>query len=318
MELLVTGASGFLGRNFLLAAPREWRITALYHRDAAFRDFLRHHGLEQVRPLRVDLTRPEGLTATGLAGRRFDACLYLAAWVDLPGSERRPRRDLEANQLALLNLLEAVELGRMVFLSSGAVYLGNQGLVNPQTPLGPSLPYAIHKLAAEGYLRFFAQRRGSIGDYAILRFMGAFGPYEPPHKIYTKMLQSFVLGDERHFTIYGDGSNLIDAMYVEDAVRGLRAVLEGPPLNGVLDFGLGAPMSIRELVETTARVFGRQVEIVCQGRTAEEIRFFISPREMEQRFGFRPRISFEEGIRRFAERLPQLERTARREGGEDS
>jgi len=56
MKLLVTGASGFIGHNVLLRAPRDWDIVALYHSTAGLEAFVRDQGLTNVRPMQCDLT----------------------------------------------------------------------------------------------------------------------------------------------------------------------------------------------------------------------------------------------------------------------
>src|SRR4029453_6016727 len=97
--------------------------------------------------------------------------------------------------------------------------------LRPRAPrVGAPLPYAISKLASEEYIRFYADRRGAPANFINVRFFGAFGPYEPLRKITPRFLTAVGRGD-RDFTLRGDGRNLIDFMYVDDAVRGLLALV---------------------------------------------------------------------------------------------
>src|SRR5207253_3027359 len=122
-----------------------------------------------------------------LAGRA-DAALYLAANSDPAASAERPRWDLESNTVGLVNFLESCAVDHLVYVSSGAVYDGLIGPVSPASPVAPRLPYAISKLASEQYVRFFSERRRSVGSFIIVRFFGAYGPYEPARKITTRWL----------------------------------------------------------------------------------------------------------------------------------
>src|SRR5882672_1222475 len=218
MRVIVTGASGFIGRNVLLRAPRSWTITAVYHRTAGLDAFVAIRGLAHVTPFRCDLLDPAAVRALAdQVGGRADAVLYLAANGDPAASVERPRWDLESNTLALVNFLEHCPVGHMVHVSSGAVYDGLTGPVSPATAVSPHLPYAISKLASEQYVRFFAERRKTIASYVNVRFFGAYGPYEPTRKITTRWMRA-VMGGQRELTVRGDGENLIDFMYVDDAV----------------------------------------------------------------------------------------------------
>ena len=123
----------------------------------------------------------------------------------------------------------------MIFFSSGAVYDGLTGLVSPESKLNPKLPYAISKLASEQYIQFFA-KKGQIENYIILRFFGAFGPYEPERKIYTKLVRAFALEGKDEFVVRGDGKNLIDAMYVDDTIDGILKVMASSEKNKIVDF----------------------------------------------------------------------------------
>jgi nucleoside-diphosphate-sugar epimerase len=300
MRVVVTGASGFLGRNLLLRAPREWDVLALYHRTP-LDDFIAEHGLSQVRAQRCDLLDAADVAAVAAAvDGRADAVMYFAANGDPAASSARPRWDLESNTTALVNFLEHCAADHFVYVSSGAVYDGLSGEVTPETRVDPVLPYAISKLASERYLRFFAERRRSVRSYINVRFFGAYGPYEAERKITTRWLRAMTAG-QRDFTIRGDGKNLIDFMYVDDAVEGFLALLSARGTSATVDFASGNPRSIDEVVFAMAEALGVEVTIRHEGVVPEYIEFRSVDRTMVERFGVTPRVSFAEGFARFSE-----------------
>jgi nucleoside-diphosphate-sugar epimerase len=297
--VLVTGASGFLGRNLLLALPRDWEVLAIWH-STPIEEFCTRHRLTHVKPVRADLAAGD-LDGVG----DLDACVALAANGDPARSLAEPRMDLGANALSLLTVLERVRTGRLVFLSSGAVYDGLRGAVGPATPVAPTLPYAVSKLAAERYLAHFV-REGRVGAGVALRFFGAYGPFEPERKIYTRLVRRFAIERKASFRITGDGRNLIDAMYVDDAVRGILAVLEDPPVSpgfAVADFAAGSPITIRSLVEQAAAAFGLVAEIEAAGAVPEYIEFHSADDTVARRYGVSPRVELADGLRRLANHL---------------
>ena len=302
MNVLVTGASGFIGHNVLLRAPREWQVTAVYHSTPGLDAFASRRDLSNVRAVRCDLTNAASVAELARANASFDACLYLAANGDPAKSADRPAWDLSLNTLGLVTLLEHVRVGHFVYVSSGAVYDGLSGAVTPDTPVAPLLPYAISKLASEHYLRSFARRTKAVGSYVNVRFFGAYGPYEPHRKITTKWMRA-AIGGQREFTLRGNGENLIDFMYVDDAVDGFLKLTASAGWSGTVDFASGAPVSIDAVVETMAKVLGLDVTIKHDGHTEEYIQFHTVDRTMRDRFGVAASISFEDGVRRLHEFL---------------
>lgn len=309
MRLLVTGASGFLGRNALLAIPHPWQVVALYRAgNTDFQAFVEARELHHVQPVACDLTDAHQVKqAIGRVGGSFDSCLALASNTSIPDSIERPIRDLTINAIGLLHLLQSCTFDHLVYVSSGAVYVGLTGLVGPSTAVSPTLPYAISKLAAEQYIRAFVQQHQTPKRATIVRFFGAYGPYEPPRKLYTKLVRRFVFERDPRFTVVGDGENYIDAMYVDDAIRAFMAVLTSPPSEGVrcIDLGVGGGESVNQVVTRAAHTFGLEPHISHEGSPAEYIRFVIDPQPFTSIYQFTPAISLEVGLRRIAAHLEQ-------------
>jgi UDP-glucose 4-epimerase len=315
MRTLIVGAAGFLGHNALLRFPCKWETAALYRPDdGAFAAFLDRNGLGHVRAQSCDLADAAQVgVAVRALGDEWDQCLFLAANTSIPFSIERPDVDLVSNTLTLLNVLAHMRIGHLVFLSSGAVYLGHVGLVGPETQLAPTLPYAISKLAAEQYIHAGFQYRRNPARATIVRFFGAYGPYEPARKLYTRVTRRFAIERSHEYTITGDGNNYIDAMYVDDAIDALRATLQ-QPADGVetVDLGVGAGETVNSVVERAARVFGLEARITHTGESPEYIAFRIDPERFAARYGVRPRTPLEDGLRSLAAHLAKEDAYARR------
>lgn len=299
MKLLITGASGFLGKNFLLRNKGD-EIFAFYNSSKEFPQFLEKNSLKNVAAIKCDLSDFESVKkAFSQLPKVFDACLYLAANSDPRKSFDDPLFDLKNSVQALLNFLQFYRGKKIVFLSSGSVYDGLKGSVSPASNLSPTLPYAINKLACEHYVKFYCEQKKTISSFVVIRFFGAFGPCEPERKVYSKLVKAFAIEKRNSFEIYGDGKNLIDAMYVDDAVEALDAAVRRDVGSVVVDLPGGNQMTIAELVQLAAKAFGvKNVKIVSRGVSVEPIHFTASGKPFEKLFGVAPKTPLEEGLRK--------------------
>ena len=303
MKFVVTGASGFIGHNVLLRAPRDWTIYAVYHSTPGLEQFVQQQRLGHVRPVRCNLLNEADVQSLARTiGGKPDAMLYLAANGDPAASASRPRWDLESNTVAFVTCLEHCPADHVVYVSSGAVYDGLSGAVSPATAVSPRLPYAIAKLASEQYLRFFAEHTDKVSSYVNVRFFGAYGPYEAPRKITTRWLQALANG-QREFVVRGDGRNLIDFMYVDDAVDGFLALVKARGARLTVDFASGSPVTVNDVVTTMGSALGVDVTVRHEGTVPEYIQFHSTDTTMRERFGVRPTIAFADGLKRLSEFL---------------
>lgn len=295
MRILVTGAGGFVGRNVVLGLNREHELTAVYRGLGKFSDWAARYGVRALR--RCDLTDANAVCEAFAADQHFDVVIHLAANGDPAASVSRPAMDLRSGPLALLTLFERIRAGRLIYFSSGAVYEGAEGVVTPATPVAPTLPYAISKLACEQYARSLCKRLRRVESSMVVRFFGAFGPYEPERKVYTRLVRAFGIEHQRRFTVRGDGHNRIDAMYVADAVDAIRRLLTAPRGSATLDVTCGAAMTMDELVRRAATCFGiPDVEILHEGQVPEYNRFQADPSGAADAIGFRASTPLEVGL----------------------
>ncbi len=302
MKILIAGASGFIGKNLLLSLNSDNEVLALYNRSSGFPDFLRDNSLDNVTPLQIDLSLQNDIDKITELSPAFDCCVYLAANGDPAVSVKRPAFDLISNSLTLVNLLEKMSFGKFIYFSSGAVYDGLKGAVSPETVVTPRLPYAISNLASENYVSFF-HHYGCIADAVIVRFFGAYGPYEPARKIYSRLVRQFGIEKNPRFTIRGNGRNLIDAMYVGDTIRAIRLLIEGQNTNTTFDLNSGHPVTLTELVQKAARAFNLEAEISYEGIVPEYIEFYSDDQFMAEKLGFLPSINLETGLIRLCDSI---------------
>ena len=306
--MIVPGASGFIGRNLISSVPSDWEVLALYNQSHDFPVWVKQMKLRHVTAVRCDLTDEAAVRdLADRVGPGFDMCVFLAANGDPAYSVDHPIQDVHATVVTLLCFLSCFKVAKLVYFSSGAVYDGLHGMVSPDVAVSPRLPYAISHWACEHYVRAFV-RQGRVGQYINLRFFGAYGPYEPPRKIYGRLVRRFGFERVPQFSVRGDGNNYIDAMYVEDTIRGVLSVLESDKGDLTVDFCSGTPLTVNELVRAAARAFGlAEVEIEHTGQVPEYIDFQASAETMTHLFHFRPKICLEEGLQRFAEFLKRRE-----------
>src|SRR4029077_9720892 len=190
-----------------------------------------------------------------------DAIFHLAAVPSVPRSVREPLRSHEAAATATLRLLEAARsAGVSTFInsSSSSVYgnVARPPMIETMPPL-PRSPYAVAKLAAEGYTRVFATLHGM--RTVSLRYFNVFGPRQDPTSAYAAAIPRFVSAYIRRErpTVYDDGRQSRDFTHVANVVEANVLAWRAPGLSGEsVNIAAGEPRSVLDLLHAIADVFG--------------------------------------------------------------
>jgi UDP-glucose 4-epimerase len=200
------------------------------------------------------------LVAQAMAG--CSAVAHLAAVASVQASVDDPVRTHQSNFIGTLNVCEAMRqtgVKRVLFASSAAVY-GNNGegeSIDEDTPKAPLTPYAVDKLASEQYFDFYHRQHGL--EPVIFRFFNIYGPRQDPSSPYSGVISIF---SERALkglpiTVFGDGEQTRDFVYVEDLVDLLVQAIEMPQVEvGAVNVGWNQATTLKQMLEALEAVVG--------------------------------------------------------------
>jgi len=301
---LVTGGAGFIGSHVVE------RLVALGYRVRVLDDLSegRRENLaavwDRIEFIEGDLRDPEIVRR---AVRDVDYVLHQAALRSVPRSVEDPMTTTAVNVLGTVNLLQAArEAGvrRVVFASSSSVYGETSELpLRESQPPRPISPYAVSKLAGEQYCAVFTKLYGM--ETVSLRYFNVFGPRQDPRSEYAAVIPRFILAALRGepLEIHGDGLQSRDFTYVENVVEAnLRAATQPGIAGEVFNIGCGRRYSVLDVKAHLERILGRSLPARHTPPRKGDVRHTQADMsKAEAALGYRPLISFEEGLRRTVE-----------------
>jgi UDP-glucose 4-epimerase len=292
MRVLVTGGAGFIGSHVVeLLLARSDAVHVVDDLSNGKRENVPAEATLHIHDIREPL-------ADIVHEADADAIVHLAAQADVRVSVARPGFDADVNVVGTVNVLEAArQVGARVVLAStgGAIYGECERPAREDDPCLPLSPYGAAKLAAEGYLGAF----GRLYDtpHVALRFGNVYGPRQDPHG--EAGVVAIFLGrllEGQPCTIFGDGSQSRDYVYVGDVARATLAALDGG-VEGVLNVGTGVATTVLELYEVCRSVAGSALEPVHgEPRQGELGRSVLDGERAAAVIGFRPEVSLDDGV----------------------
>lgn len=297
MKILITGGAGFIGSH----------IAELYQslaKEIRILDNLRtgyRHNLEGLRHTFIEgSVTDRDLVRKAVEG--VDYVFHMAALVSVPESMAKPGECVDINIHGLLNVLEeasAAGVRKLVYASSAAVYGDNPTVPKLETMLPePKSPYAITKLDGEYYLGMF-QNQGSM-ETAAIRFFNVFGPRQDPKGAYAAAVPIFIEKALRgeDITVFGDGGQTRDFIYVKDIAGALSFAAETPGVTGVFNAGYGGQITINDLADELIKAAGSSSKVVHAAERPGDVRHSRASVDKLRAAGWIPQHSLGEGLAR--------------------
>lgn len=306
MKILVTGAAGFIGSNFvfyMLDQHPDTRIVAL--------DALTYAGnLATLAPLEDDPRfefikgniEDRNLVFDVMGDNKFDAVVNFAAESHVDRSITDPEIFLHTNILGTQVLMDACrqfKTARFHQVSTDEVY-GDLPLDRPdlcfteQTPLNPSSPYSASKAGADLLVHAYYRTFGLPAT--ISRCSNNYGPYQFPEKLIPLVISRAL--EDKKIPVYGTGENVRDWLYVDDHCAAIDLILERGEPGQVYNVGGHNEKSNISIVKTILKTLGKRDSLIefVTDRAGHDKRYAIDPSNMEQKLGWSPRTNFDEGI----------------------
>jgi len=298
MRILVTGGAGFIGSHTVdaLIASGAGEVSVLDDLSTGKRKQVNAKAtLHQ-----TDL-RDAAAVASVVEQARPEIIFHLAAQMDVRRSVADPAFDAQVNLVGFLNLIESARrhgLKRVVFSSTGGAIYGEQDEFpcTEEHPRRPVSPYGVAKLATEAYLFFYKVEYGI--DYLALRFGNVYGPRQDPHgEAGVVAIFCGRILDGKPVTIYGDGTQTRDYVYVGDVVRAVVAAAKSSASGIALNIGTGIETNVNDLYSTLAGIadFPARAQH-APARPGEQNRSVISPARAERELGWRPEKKLADGL----------------------
>jgi UDP-glucose 4-epimerase len=300
MRVLVTGGGGFIGSHLaerLLERGAEVRVLDSF--ATGRRENLVH--LPGVEIVEGDV---QSFERAHHAVRGCDYVLHQAALPSVPRSIQDPLTTNAVNVTGTLNVLLAARdagVRRVVYASSSSVYGSNEQLPKREDqPVAPISPYAVSKLAGEGFCRAFTTIYGL--ECVSLRYFNVFGPRQDPMSQYAAVIPKFIAAalDGTRPVVFGDGEQSRDFTYIDNVVEANLLALESSAGAGeVFNVACGERVSLNAVLGMLAELSGTELDPDRQpGRPGEVRHSQADVARARDALGYRASVDFAEGLRR--------------------
>ena len=293
MRVLITGGAGFIGSH----------IAEYFNGKAEIRIFdnLRTGYKHNLDGLDVEFIEGDicDRAAVKAAMQGVDYVFHLTAMVSVPESMFKPGECVDINVHGLLNVLEeaaAAGVKKLCFSTSAAIYGDNPVVPKLETMIPePKSPYAITKLDGEYYCNMFT-REGKL-QTACLRYFNVFGPRQDPKSAYAAAIPIFTAKAvaNEDITIYGDGEQTRDFIYVKDIVEA-NVFMAMNDFTGVYNIAYGKKITINDLVKEIVKVTNSKSKVVHLDERPGDVKHSMAGVEKLASTGFKPKHTFAEGM----------------------
>ena len=294
MRVLITGGAGFIGSHIAEYFQDRAEVRVLDNLRSGHKANLASFDVEFIEGSVTDRE------CVKRAVKGVDYVFHLAAMISVPESMEKPVQCVRINTEGTLHVLqEAADAGvkKLCFSSSAANYGDNPTVPKTETMVPePKSPYAITKLDGEYYCKMFSDE--GLLQTVCMRYFNVFGPRQDPGSAYAAAIPIFIhkaIGNEP-LTIFGDGEQTRDFVFVKDIVAANVYLAERAELTGVYNVAYGKRQTINEIAKKIIELTNSTAPIQYAPPRAGDVKHSQASIEKITAAGFEPGVSFDEGL----------------------
>ena len=320
-RILITGGAGFIGSHLVKLFVSKYSKYDIFNLDA-----LTYAGsqenLKQIETAKnyffiKEDVRDKKNIETLFHKYKFDSVIHLAAESHVDRSISNPTKFVETNVLGTVNLLNAFknlwksDIDNRLFyhVSTDEVYgsLGETGLFTEQSSYSPRSPYSASKASSDHFVRAYGETYGI--PYIISNCSNNYGEYQYPEKLIPLFLK-YILSN-KNLPVYGDGNYIRDWLYVIDHVKAIDLLFHKGKLNETYNIGGSNEWKNIDLVNLLCDIMdekmnqkigsNRKLISFVNDRPGHDYRYAIDSSKIMNTLGWKPTVTFEEGLRRTAD-----------------
>ncbi len=300
-KILVTGGAGFIGSHLVEKLVNSgYRVKVLDNLSTGKLSNLNSKFLSDASIDFVEGDIRDALLVKNCV-KDVDAVLHLAAQTSVPLSMQNPDFNNDVNINGTQNMLNQsvqANVAKFLFISSCAVYGDPAYLpVDEETPTNPISPYAKSKLHSEQAC--LSLNGKNLVKSVVLRFFNVYGPRQGLND-YSGVITKFIdsIKQKKPLTVYGDGSQTRDFVYVQDIVNAIVLALENDSVTGeIFNIGFGKKTTIQELAQTILTLTTSDLEILnLPVREGDILHSYANISKAKKHLGYKPKFKLKEGL----------------------
>ena len=261
-KILITGGAGFIGSHLVDALiEKGHKVVVVDNLSTGKKENIN----KKAKFYKIDICSPK--IGEIFKKEKPEICFHFAAQINVRKSVEDPLFDAKVNILGSLNVIKNfientnLKNAKLIFASTGGAIYGEAKKIPTSEDYlpNPISPYGIAKLTIENYLKFYKENFGL--KFISLRFSNVYGPRQDPKGeagVVAIFIEKFLRGERP--TIFGDGSQTRDLIFVEDVVSACLKAIEYKGKKEVFNIGTGTETSINELYKTISELLKTKIK----------------------------------------------------------
>lgn len=298
MKVVIFGASSFIGKNLIKSLYGKYELKLVMSNSQHCNDIF-----NKIEKSNIDIVEHPFIPEMNFDSilNQDDIIIHLASSTNPTTSNINISKEVSMNILTSAKLFDACvhkKVKKVIFISSGGTVYGKDVKcpIKEDSQTNPINSYGLQKLSIEKMLYVYNQSFNL--NYSIVRLSNPYGPYQRPNGqlgVITTFLYNALNGID--INVYGDGSVVRDFIYIDDAIRAIRLIMENKCKHKIYNVGSGCGISINNVIENIRKEMeGKLVVKYGQNRKVDVPENFLNINRFEQEFEIIPLIGLSDGI----------------------